>query len=197
MVFVTDSTAGVSDPEVAQRLKSVRRNESAQVAEAMRFESVVHLDLPDGRLVQHEEPLVRQLMDQIQSFKPDIIYCPFPGDGHADHQVCALAVADAAVQTGWQGKIYAYEVWTALWPNIMVDISGQAEEKERLIRLCVSQMENLDYASGTLGLNRYRGLQHRVAYAEAFYACRAREFQDLANLLNQWAPSTHATAALA
>ena len=190
VVFVTDSTAGLSDPEAARQLQCIRREEAARVAEAMRFESVVRLDLPDGRLVRHEAPLVKRLIDQIQSFKPDIIYCPFPGDGHADHQACALAVADATVELGWQGQIHAYELWTALWPNIMIDISDQAEEKERLIRLYASQMADRDYASGILGLNRYRGLQHRVGYAEAFYACHAREFQSLTGLLNQLAPST-------
>jgi LmbE family N-acetylglucosaminyl deacetylase len=189
VVFVTDSTAGLSDPEVAGWLGGVRHDESVLVAQAMRFESVVRLDLPDSRLVQHEAPLVKELIDQIQSFKPDIIYCPFPGDGHADHQACALALADAAVQIGWQGTIHAYELWIAMWPNVMVDISDQAEEKERLIRLYASQMEDRDYAAGILGLNRYRGLQHRVRYAEAFYTCRAREFQALTGLLNQLAPS--------
>ncbi|MFT3812342.1 MAG: PIG-L family deacetylase [Acidovorax sp.] len=188
VVFVTDSAAGLSDPEVAGQLRGIRRDESALVAQAMGFESVVRLDWPDSRLVRHEAPLAQQLIDQIQSFKPDIIYCPFPGDGHADHQACALAVADATVQMGWKGEIHAYELWTALWPNIMIDISDQAEEKEQLVRLYASQMADRDYASGILGLNRYRGLQHRVGYAEAFYACRAREFQALTGLLNQFTP---------
>ncbi|MDO8906265.1 PIG-L deacetylase family protein [Hydrogenophaga sp.] len=191
VVFATDSTAGLADADLARRLQRLRRDESEQVANAMQFESVVRLDLPDGRLVRYETTLEKQLVDQILSFQPDIIYCPFPGDGHADHQACALAVGDAAVQLDWKGRMHAYEVWTALWPNIMIDISEQAAEKEDLIRMYASQMADRDYAAGVLGLNRYRGLQHRVRYAEAFYACDAREFQALTNLLNQLAPSSH------
>lgn len=194
VVFVTDSTAGLSDPEMARQLRQTRRDEASLVASAMRFESVVHLDLPDARLVQHEAPLTALLVEQIRSFQPDLIYCPFPGDGHADHQACALAVADAALQLGWKGRIHAYEVWTTLWPNTMVDISEQAEEKEGLIRLYASQIADRDYAAGVLGLNRYRGLQHKIAFAEAFYTCDAREMHALAHLLNQLVPSNRTDA---
>ena len=188
VVFATDSSAGIQDPAIAQQVRKIRFDESEQVAAAMRFESVVRLDLPDASLVRHEAPLATLLAEQIRAFQPDVIYCPFPGDGHADHQACALALADAAVELGWKGSIHGYEVWTALWPNIMVDISDQAEEKERLIRLYASQMADRDYAAGALGLNRYRGLQHRLQYAEAFYACDAHEFKALAGLLNQLVP---------
>ena len=189
VVFVTDSSAGLADAQLAQRLREIRLKESGQVAQAMAFDSVVHLDLPDGQLVRHEAPLTQQLLAQIREFQPDIIYCPFPGDGHADHQACALAVANAANDLGWKGQIHAYEVWTTLWPNIMIDISDQAEEKQQLIGLYASQMADRDYAAGTLGLNRFRGLQHRVQHAEAFYACDAHEFHSLTHLLNQLVPS--------
>jgi LmbE family N-acetylglucosaminyl deacetylase len=189
VVFASDSSAGIKDPELAQRVRLRRHEETVQVAQAMRFESVVRLELPDGHLVQHEAPLAERLAEQLRTFQPDLVYCPFPGDGHADHQACALAMAQAAVQVGWKGTFHAYEVWTTLWPNIMVDISEQASEKEQLIRLYASQMEDRDYASGVLGLNRFRGLQHRLDFAEAFYACSAQEFLNLAELLNQLAPS--------
>lgn len=190
VVFTTDSTAGLSDSRMAHQLRIIRLRESALVAEAMGFESVVRLDWPDTKLIQHEVDLATQLANQIMLFRPDIIYCPFPSDGHSDHQASALAVADATIQIGWKGRIHAYEVWTPLFPNIMVDISDQAEEKERLIRLYASQIADRDYASGVLGLNRYRGLQHRVQYAEAFYACNAREFDTLSAFLNQLTLST-------
>jgi LmbE family N-acetylglucosaminyl deacetylase len=188
VVFVTDSSAGLADAQAAQRLRDIRVKESEQVAQAMAFESVVRLDLPDGQLVRHEAPLSERLMAQIRDFQPDVIYCPFPGDGHADHQACALAVAHATVALGWKGEIHAFEVWTTLWPNVMIDVSDQAEEKQRLIGLYASQMADRDYAAGTLGLNRFRGLQHRVQYAEAFYRCSAHEFQILTDMLNQLVP---------
>lgn len=188
VIFVTDSAGAISDPDEAQRLRTRRLEESTRVARAMGFEALVRLDFPDGSLVRYEDELTIQLVEQINAFQPDIIYSPFPGDSHGDHQACALAVADAAVLAGWKGNIHAYEVWNALWPNTMVDISQQATEKADLIALYASQMEDRDYAQGVLGLNRFRGMQHRVSFAEAFYVCRPSEYLALARTLNQFVP---------
>jgi Mn-containing catalase len=82
--------------------------------------------------------------------------------------------------------VLAYEVWSTLWPNLAIDIGTVAEAKARLIRLYVSQMNDRDYAEAILGLNRYRGLQHRVAFAEAFHRCDAAQFRRLTACLDSF-----------
>ena len=67
----------------------------------------------------------------------------------------------------------------------MVDITAVAERKAEAIRLYASQMEDRDYAAGTLGLNRFRGLPHRVDFAEAFHRCDRAAFARLADLLDR------------
>mgnify|MGYP006142123151 CR=1 FL=1 len=67
-------------------------------------------------------------------------------------------------------------------------LTAQATEKADLIALYASQMEDRDYAQGVLGLNRFRGMQHRVSFAEAFYVCRPSEYLALARTLNQLVP---------
>jgi len=182
VVFVSDSCSGVPDPALAQRLIAQRRAEMAQAQAVLGYQSIAAWDFPDGQLVRHEHAIATRLAQELRDFRPGLLMCPFPLDGHADHQACALAVAQAVA--GWEGRIFAYEVWSPLWPNAAIDISAVVGEKEVAIRRYASQIADRDYAAGILALNRYRGLQHRIPYAEAFHVCEAAQFARLAAGLN-------------
>jgi hypothetical protein len=67
-----------------------------------------------------------------------------------------------------------------------VDIGAVAAEKARLIRMYASEMGDRDYAAAVLGLNRYRGMQHRVELAEAFHRCDAVQFRALTACLDSF-----------
>lgn len=179
VVFATDGSAGVSDAAIANTLKRVRSAEARAVRDYVGFDDLVELGFPDGQLARHEDALANSLSEQIRSFRPSIIFCPFPTDGHGDHMATAWAVGAATRLAQWRGEIFAFEVWTTLWPNVLVDITSVAEQKERAIRLYESQMADRDYASAILGLNRYRGLGRGLAFAEAYYACSGSEFARL------------------
>jgi LmbE family N-acetylglucosaminyl deacetylase len=179
VLFATDSSAG------AASLGSTRRREAERVGAFMGFVSTTELGFPDGQLFRHEAALTAGLAKEIERRGPDLILCPFPADAHSDHMSCAAALADAAQRTGSSASILSYEVWTPLWPNVAVDISRVAERKEQAIRLYQSQIADRDYAAAALGLNRFRGLAHSVAYAEAFYQCRPDQFARVAALLDE------------
>jgi N-acetylglucosamine malate deacetylase 1 len=185
VLYVSDSSAGVADAAVAARVSAARRAELAQVAPALGLESVVELGFPDGALVRHEAAIAARLAEQIAAFAPTQIVAPFPFDAHADHQACALAVGVAMHATNWAGEVLGCEVWSALWPNLAVDIGSVADEKARLIRLYASQMADRDYAGAILGLNRYRGLPHRVEFAEAFHRCTPAQWRELTACLER------------
>jgi LmbE family N-acetylglucosaminyl deacetylase len=121
----------------------------------------------------------------MERLRPDLILCPFPADAHSDHMSCAAAVGRAASAGAPDATILAYEVWTPLWPNVAVDISTVAERKEETIRLYVSQIEDRDHAAAVLGLNRFRGLPHSVAFAEAFYRATPHAFVRLTAMLDE------------
>jgi N-acetylglucosamine malate deacetylase 1 len=184
VVFVSDSSAGLADAALAARVAAARRAEMALVTPAYGLESIVELGFPDGSLVGHEAPIAARLAAQIRAFAPAQIFVPFPFDGHADHQACALAAGEAMRQAGWAGEVMAYEVWSALWPNLAIDIGAVADAKAALIRGYASQMADRDYATATLGLNRYRGLAHRIEYAEAFHRCTPAQFRALTACLD-------------
>lgn len=186
VVFVSDSSGPDHDPVVAENLRRVRRAEMLQVRDVLALGSVVELCFPDGSLLKHEHAIASRLADELHTFRPSQVLCPFPADGHADHQASALAFGVAARLAGWQGEVLAYEVWSTLWPNMAVDIGLLAEEKTRLIRMYASQMGDRDYAAAILGLNRYRGMQHRVNFAEAFHRCDAAQFRALTACLDSF-----------
>ena len=184
VVFVSDSSGALADPVAAARVAATRRLEMEQVRAALSLASVIELGFADGSLVRHERAIAERLAATLKDFRPEQVFCPFPVDAHADHQATALAFASATELSGWQGEVLAYEVWSTLWPNMAIDIGSVAEAKARLIRLYDSQMGDRDYAAAILGLNRYRGLQHRVDLAEAFHRCDAAQFRRLAACLD-------------
>ena len=185
IVFVSDSSAGIRDAAIAERVSAVRSAEMAQVRERLGIGSIAELGYPDGSLVRHEAAIAQSLADQIAAFAPERVLAPFPLDGHADHQACGLACAEAMRVSGWGGEVLAYEVWSTLWPNMAINIGEVADEKAALIRLYASQMNDRDYVSAILGLNRYRGLQHRIEYAEAFHRCSPAQYHQLTACLDR------------
>ncbi len=184
VIFVSDGSVGIRDPKTAKMISDRRFDEVKRVKDFMKFESFRRLDFPDASLVMHEKEIAARLASEVSEFKPDQIYCPHPADGHADHQACSLAVAQAINATHWSGTTMCYELWATLSPNAAIDITSVADQKDAAIRLYESQIADRDYASAILGLNHYRGLQHRLKYAEAYYSCNSSEFQKIASMLN-------------
>ncbi len=184
VTFATDSSGGLRSAEAAARLTEVRRAEAREVGERIGLISN-ELGFPDGQLHRHEAMLKKRLTQQIERLKPDLIFCPFPADAHSDHMACAAAVGVAASAAMPEATILAYEVWTAIWPNVAVDITAVAKRKEEAINLYRSQIADRDHAGAALGLNRFRGLPHRVAFAEAFFRASPQNFAGLTDLLDE------------
>lgn len=159
-----------------------RKAESQAVGQEMGFRQVEWLDFPDGSLSLHETAMGDQLAKRLSGV--DQIFCPFVTDHHRDHTATALAVAHAIEQSGWKGEVWCYEVWSPLWPNVTIDITGVVARKRKVIELYASQVQTLHYAEGILGLNRYRGLRVYTDYAEAFYVTDSRGFCALAHQMN-------------
>lgn len=184
VVFVSDSSAGLSDVALAATVSAQRKLEANRAMQKLGAATSVMLDFPDGSLGLHEAAIRRRLATELETFRPDTVLVPFPADSHPDHMVCAVTTAEALQSARWGGTVLAYEVWAPLWATAFVDISEVAEQKRALIQVYESQQADRDYASAMLGLNRYRGLRHRIEYAEAFHVCTCKEFAKLVTHLN-------------
>ena len=77
-------------------------------------------------------------------------------------------------------EVWAYQVYTSLIPNVVVDITDRAAEKSRLISLMKSRMAKRNWVHYTLGLNAYncRFLDKAVEekYVEAFFVLPLAEY---------------------
>jgi N-acetylglucosamine malate deacetylase 1 len=185
VVFTSDSTSGIANAHCRSLMRSTREREALAAKSVLDYQSSEILGFPDGTLFQHEQPMRERLRVAIRDFRPTQILSPFPADSHGDHQATAHATALAACDADFDGEIWAYEVWTTLWPNTFIDISAVGNEKARAIDCYTSQLANRDYVGATMGLNRYRGLRHKLDLAEAFYTCSAPAFLDFTSALDR------------
>ena len=182
VLYASDSSADLRGAP-GTTLSAIRREEAESVRKFMGFASTKELGFPDGNLHRQEAALATSIMEELKTLEPDVLFCPFPADGHSDHMSTAAAVSMATRK--WKGTILAYEVWTPLIPNAVVDISDFADRKARAIRLYKSQCAALDFEPAALGLNAWRGMPHGFKHAEAFYRGPPKAFSRLAALLDE------------
>ena len=171
VAFATDSAAGFG-----AELTRTRTAEAVAASKRLGFDILGFMNFPDGQLSQHESELSDRLLELIADFKPTQIFAPFPTDNHPDHQALAAGLARAIRSSDWHGEVWSYEVWSPLWPNVVVDITEVVACKKAAIECHASQACYRPYVEATLGLNRYRGLKANVEYAEAYFVCDAGEY---------------------
>ncbi len=71
--------------------------------------AIAFLDLPDGRLVDHEAGVSRGIRRAVRALPtPLLALAPSPGDAHPDHRVVA-----AAVRSGPGVRWWRYPIWPA------------------------------------------------------------------------------------
>jgi len=183
-VTVVHFTGSVSAAGAAAYAPGTREAEARRAAAVLGLSDLVFLGEPD-RGVRPYPALVDRLAGLLREKKPETVYLPWFLDNHADHVGVNLVFRDAWEK--WRGRcvVWAYEVWSPLFPNRVVDITAEAEWKKRALAEYRSQQAALDYVSVSLALNRYRaGLRMGGrGYAEAFLAMEASEYLDL---LSRW-----------
>ncbi|MBK7996148.1 MAG: PIG-L family deacetylase [Blastocatellia bacterium] len=153
-----------SDEEIAK----IRQQEVREAAQVLGISKLYNLELEDLHTSENQEKLNKQLSKLIKQYKPKEIYLPHPElDRHPTHQLAARLVfklIEELINNNKDNdlatvKIWAYEVWGlfANW-DLEVDISDFAEKKLAAINCHKSQIKDLAYSEGVLGLNRWRAV---------------------------------------
>ena len=162
-----------------------RRAEFLRSAKALSTEPPVVLDFEDSFLdVRPMSDLVTKLDEQLDDFKPDVLFLPEPSY-HQDHQYVNRACLAAIRPTGKHvpDRILAYEVPTStsvgfdFASNYYVVANGHLKMKLQLFEECYgSQYTTKDRgalaADGILRHAQYRGIEIGCDAAEAFLLMR-------------------------
>lgn len=130
------------------------------------------------------EDSIKVIQGLIENVQPDLICVPSIFDSHLDHMRLNIALDAAIRRTHYNGMVLQYEVWNTLIPNLLIDISEFFDRKKALMEVFKSQLNlsnkecerNRNYIERTLCLNRYRGMPHRVDYAEGTILTTAGQF---------------------
>jgi len=185
VVIAYDGVAGNPEGRYApEELRELRRAEARAGGRVLGLESYEFFGFPEG----HEpgpaefETGTRRLAHAIHCFEPDIVYAPWVGEQHIDHHVLARAVQVACELVGFRGRAWGYEVWSALVPTRVVDITPVFARKLEALRQHRTQIGDAsrrrehrtadpEDGEGAPGVPRSPGLlglnAHRAAYLPA------------------------------
>lgn len=156
------------------------------VSEAKEVASRLGYDTVQLEYFSKEIPLddvcLSALIREISSFKPDTIMLPFFGDDHDDHRRASHLLLLAIDKAPWLGRLelWAYQVYSSLIPNVIVNITDVANSKRDAIKIWKSQSSSRDWSHYALGLNAYNsrflsGVSGE-AYAEMFFVLPAYDY---------------------
>ena len=108
----------------------------------------------------------------LQDQRPDVVFTHWPIDTHEDHRANSLLVYDAWLRMGRKFAICYFEVMTGMQtsqflPTHYVDITATEARKRAACFAHASQNPDEFYAVHDQ-MNRCRGMEIQVKYAEAF-----------------------------
>ena len=181
VVYMTDGRKGnpaldsmtLSDNERHQKeeaLVLLRKEEARLTAACLGIDRLIFLDYPDMTFTCTTSS-VQRMVDLLREESPDAVFIPFLTEKHRDHRMTNDIFCNALKQDKFHFSCYGYEVWTALLPNCLVDITNVLQDKKKAILQHKSQLEHCDYIRAVTCLNGYRSMVYLEGdnYAEAFY----------------------------
>jgi LmbE family N-acetylglucosaminyl deacetylase len=180
-IYLTDGSRGNAWASGSSaELAAIRRREAEEAARVLGVKDLAFLDYPDGELPL-SKAVSERVLEALQAGRPQCVFLPSLLDDHPDHRTTNRIFASLARRLDAKTTVFAYEVWTPLTPNRLVDISGAAAVKEEAIRRHASQIRLVDYAGAMLGLNRFRSLPTGCGrgFCEAFLAADAGTYAGL------------------
>lgn len=175
VVVATDGVSGDPDRRFDRKgYAERRRGESRAGLRELGVDDVRFWGFPDSCVLSPSdlELGTQRAQAELREFGPEVVYLPWAAEGHPDHHALHLVTARALARERFPGRALCYEVWNAMVPDAVLDITDVVEPKRRAMLCHQSQFDYVDYAHVMLGLNAYRSLAHLRGrgYGEAF--CR-------------------------
>ena len=175
VVLATDGIAG--DPEgrydratYAER----RRAESRQGLAVLDVDDLAFWGFPDSCEITDGDvdAVALRTCEQVEDFGPDIVYLPWEGEGNSDHRALYCGAVRGLRRAEFTGEVWGYEIWNAMVPDRIVDITTVVEHKRRAMLAYETQLSYVEYIEPVLGLNAHRALifNRGRGHGEAFRA---------------------------
>ncbi|HEY8021664.1 MAG TPA: PIG-L family deacetylase [Thermoanaerobaculia bacterium] len=195
VLFLSDGGGGSSNTsDDGAAYSARRREESARAGAVLGVAGSDHLGLPDGELDRDLEALARGLSRALLSQRPELLLIPSPLEVSRDHRAAFAALhrllgglrdgdgSSAAEVPGSEVlgrlRILAYEVNHPAHPDLLVDVSAQADLLAHAMACYSSQEERHGYLGAALGLRRFRtlSLPAGIALAEGYRRLAPADF---------------------
>lgn len=109
LAFTTDSGGSYTKLTKEELIES-RKNEARKVSEYLEIGKLEFLDYPDGKLTCENKNLVKDIVDILKEFKPDIIFTNSLIDYHNDHRETTRSLIRALEEYEFLGDIYLYPI---------------------------------------------------------------------------------------
>ncbi|OHE57206.1 MAG: hypothetical protein A2Z47_00485 [Thermodesulfovibrio sp. RBG_19FT_COMBO_42_12] len=168
VIFLTNGEKGDFAEEFGGNYVKMRKQSAEKAMENLEVKDYEFWSYKDRELYLAEKEIKKRLLHAIEIFSPSLIYVTSPLEAHTDHKAAFKIVWDLKEKLGID--IAFYEVLMALYPNVLVDITGEIEQKKRAIDSYFTEVYYNDYITKIEGLNRFRTatLPKNIRYAEAF-----------------------------
>lgn len=184
VVYITSA----ANPTFADASKTILTRQAQEIEEetkqvAREMGSEIEFWRYDKRSIPVDGIILEQLRNAIVLWNPEILFLPFLTDDHPDHRLCNKLLYRALHGVHCTVKeIWAYQVYSTVLPNVVVDISDVMEEKVRIIGLWKSQKRSRDWAHYISGLNAFNSRflkTNQPRYAETFFVVPLQEYLEL------------------
>ncbi len=144
--------------------------EAREAARAIGIGRLEFLDYPSkSKALLKQKDAARRLKDILDEYRPRTVYLPSMFDRHNDHLALNHILAGLYGEHRYGFTVCAYEVWTPLVPNLVLDISSTFPKKARALAEYKSQLASNDWVEAAASLNRYRAIVSGAGqYAEGF-----------------------------
>ncbi len=146
-----------------------RVNEAREAARIIGIGKMEFLDYRSKKSLNKEKGAAIALKKMLDEYRPKTVYLPSLFDRHNDHLAVNHLLAGLYQENRYGFTVCAYEVWTPLVPNLVVDVTSTFGKKTEALSMYRSQLASNNWVDAAVSLNRYRAVVSGAGqYAESF-----------------------------
>ena len=158
VVILTDGGLGDTSNQTARNdYVALRKKEALAACAVLGIFDLEFWEYPD-RALSGSRGVVRKIMDLLEDFGPDLVYCPSPLEIHPDHRATCFLVFDAIRSCDLNFEVAFCEINQPVSVDSLVDITSVIGKKKEALKAYRSQLKERPYDDICLSLARFRSV---------------------------------------